>query len=89
MNHLDVIGSDGCKVATETQGATLTSKSVLDDAATRMLSSIQDTLGFSAAEDAILKWLEGCSVEGVERLSFAIEDYLQNRKEAESTEPQS
>lgn len=63
-----------------------TGKAVLEESASRMLRSIQDTLGFSAAEDAILKWLEGCTLDGVERLSFAIEDYLNNRKEAESVD---
>jgi hypothetical protein len=67
------------------QEKTEEAKIVLDCAATRMLRSIQDGLGFGAAEDAILSWLEGCSVEGVERLSISINDYLQNRKEAEST----
>lgn len=76
MIHLDCIATEGCK--------TDSSKIVLDESASRMLRSIQDTLGFSAAEDAILRWLEGCSIDGVERLSFAIDDYLQNRKEAES-----
>lgn len=77
MTHLDCIATEGCK--------TDSSRTNLEESASRMLRSIQDTLGFSAAEDAILRWLEGCSIDGVERLSFAIDDYLQNRKEAEST----
>jgi len=54
-----------------------------------MLHSIRVSLGFPAAEDAILKWLEGCSVEGVERLCITLEDYLQNRREAEGVDNES
>ena len=61
-----------------------TPKVVLDESAVRMLRSIQDSLGFSAAEEVILKWLEGCSVEGVERLAITLDDYLNNRKLAET-----
>src|ERR1700674_2190513 len=73
------LGPDGGFIHKDSGGfmcEIITPKEVLDESASRMLRSIQDTLGFSAAEDAILKWLEGCSLEGVERLAICLEDYL-------------
>ena len=73
-------------MTTQQVNAETLSRLVLDESCTRMLRSIQDSLGLGACEDAILKWLEGCSVEGIERLLITLDDYLQNRKEAEGTQ---